>query len=59
VNKSDAIMDLLAGYEAYSKVEELNVAAAADAPATSAPCAAASISWLVSQFSARTISGGC
>ncbi|HEX5540797.1 MAG TPA: LxmA leader domain family RiPP [Micromonospora sp.] len=60
MNKSDAIMELLGGYEAYSQVEELNVSAATDAPATTLPCAGvASISWLASQFSARTISGGC
>ncbi|HEX5540796.1 MAG TPA: LxmA leader domain family RiPP [Micromonospora sp.] len=60
MNKSDAIMELLGGYEAYSEAEELNVSAAMDAPATTLPCgAAATISWLASQFSARTISGGC
>ena len=33
------ITELVSGYEAYSEVEELKVSAAADAPATTMPCA--------------------
>ncbi|GAA5174117.1 hypothetical protein GCM10023321_77300 [Pseudonocardia eucalypti] len=41
------LVDLVAGYQAYTSVDELNVAAAVDAPATSPVCAAsvASSGW--------------
>lgn len=39
MGKSDAIMDLVAGYDTYAEAGELNVTAAADAPETSWPCA--------------------
>jgi len=53
-------MELVANYEAYTTgVEELAVSAAADAPATSTPCGAAGVSWIVGQYSGKTISEGC
>ncbi|GIF40446.1 LxmA leader domain family RiPP [Actinoplanes xinjiangensis] len=56
----ETVMELVANYEAYTTgAEELAVSAAADAPATSAPCGAAGVSWIVSQFSGKTISEGC
>ncbi|GGY21963.1 LxmA leader domain family RiPP [Streptomyces djakartensis] len=55
-----AITELMAGYEACSDVRELNVTAAAEAPATSPACiAGATASFVASRFSARTIDGGC
>jgi hypothetical protein len=57
--KTTAIMDLVAGYEAYADTEELQFEAAADAPATTLFCASAGASWMASIFSARTINGGC
>ncbi|MGK4582158.1 LxmA leader domain family RiPP [Kitasatospora sp. HPMI-4] len=39
MNKSASIMELVSNYDAYTAVEELNVAAASDAPATSPVCA--------------------
>ncbi|MGJ5755233.1 hypothetical protein FB563_3451 [Streptomyces puniciscabiei] len=60
MEKATAIEDLMAGYEAYSDARELGVTSAVDAPATSPACiASATASWLASQFSAKTISGGC
>ncbi|MEU9924765.1 LxmA leader domain family RiPP [Streptomyces griseoluteus] len=46
---------MLAGYEAYSDARELNVTAAAEAPAC---IASATASFVASQFSAKTINGG-
>lgn len=37
-NKTMAITDLIAGYSAYTEAEELNVSAAAGAPATTWVC---------------------
>ncbi|MEU1277923.1 LxmA leader domain family RiPP [Streptomyces sp. NPDC005805] len=37
-NKSTVIADLVAGYDAYTEVDELNVSAAAGAPATTWVC---------------------
>ncbi|MFE9170739.1 LxmA leader domain family RiPP [Streptomyces kebangsaanensis] len=60
MEKTTAIMELLAGYEAYSDARELNVTAAAEAPATSPACiASATASFVASQFSAKTVAGGC
>lgn len=36
--KNTPIMELVAGYNAYSDVSELNVSAVSDAPATSLVC---------------------
>ncbi|GAB7182134.1 hypothetical protein ATKI12_1965 [Kitasatospora sp. Ki12] len=57
--KTTAIMELVAGYEAYAATEELQVDAAADAPATTIFCASAGASWLASAVSAKTFKGGC
>ncbi|MEX2975143.1 MULTISPECIES: LxmA leader domain family RiPP [Streptomyces] len=57
--KTDAIMELVAGYETYADSAELQLDATAEAPATSPFCASAGISWLASAFSARTVNGGC
>ncbi|GGY21957.1 LxmA leader domain family RiPP [Streptomyces djakartensis] len=63
MDKSVAIMELVSNYDAYADVEELNISAATDAPATtpvcaatasSAPCAAAA-----SAVSAVTYHKGC
>ena len=35
---TDDAMDLVSGYEEYTEAEELDVDAAADAPATTVPC---------------------
>ncbi|GIE80021.1 hypothetical protein Aph02nite_59710 [Actinoplanes philippinensis] len=59
MEKTENLNELIEGYLVYSETDELNVAAAADAPATSAPCAAATASWLISQFSGKTIAEGC
>lgn len=59
MDQSKAVMDLVSGYETYSDVEELNTTAAADAPATSAPCGAVGVSWLGSQFTVKTYNEGC
>ncbi|EDY62313.1 conserved hypothetical protein [Streptomyces pristinaespiralis ATCC 25486] len=58
------IMDLIANYDAYADVDELNVTAAADAPATTPVCAAsvASSTWCASAASAisgATYEAGC
>ncbi|BDM67182.1 hypothetical protein HEK616_06690 [Streptomyces nigrescens] len=57
--KTDAIMELVAGYDAYADSAELQPGASTEAPATTAFCASASASWMASLFSARTIKGGC
>ncbi|MET9756596.1 LxmA leader domain family RiPP, partial [Streptomyces syringium] len=36
----------MAGYDAYSSADELNTTAAAEAPASTPACAAATMSWL-------------
>lgn len=40
MSHNQSIVDLVAGYGAYASVDELNVHAAADAPATTPVCAA-------------------
>ncbi|MFD4141780.1 MULTISPECIES: LxmA leader domain family RiPP [unclassified Streptomyces] len=60
--KSTAIMELVAGYDAYTESDELQVGATAEAPATTPFCAFAAsvgVSWYASAFSAKTINGGC
>ncbi len=57
--KTDTITELIAGYEAYADSTELKLGPAAEAPATTVVCGAAGVSWLASQFSARTVNGGC
>lgn len=60
MEKSVAIMELMAAYDTYSDVSELNIGTAVDAPATTPACiASATASFVASQFSARTIAGGC
>jgi hypothetical protein len=60
MEKSENLSELIEGYLVYSETDERNVAAAAEAPATTAPCAAAATaSWMVSQFSGKTIAEGC
>ncbi|ALC22073.1 LxmA leader domain family RiPP [Streptomyces pristinaespiralis] len=59
MDKTGAITELIEGYDSYSDAEELNSTAAAEAPATSAPCGAASVSWLASQFTVKTYKEGC
>ena len=59
MDKSSAIMDLVSGYETYSDVEELNTTAAADAPASTPACGAATVSFIASQFSVKTYNDGC
>ncbi|GAA0617532.1 LxmA leader domain family RiPP [Streptomyces crystallinus] len=60
--KSTSIMELVAGYDAYTNAEELRISTVASAPASTPLCAAAAsagVSWMAGQFSARTLSGGC
>ncbi|MFD8546291.1 LxmA leader domain family RiPP [Streptomyces sp. NPDC059649] len=57
--KTTAIMDLVAGYEAYAASSELQIDTTVDAPASTPACGAATVSWLVSQFSAKTVKEGC
>ncbi|HEX5540798.1 MAG TPA: LxmA leader domain family RiPP [Micromonospora sp.] len=56
MDKATAIMDLISAYDAYADVSELNVSAAADAPATTLPCAIAvskaSSTWCAASVSA-------
>ncbi len=60
MGKADSIMELLSGYEAYSSVEEINLSAASDAPATTPGCAvSASISWISGQLISKTVDDGC
>ncbi|MGK4582157.1 LxmA leader domain family RiPP [Kitasatospora sp. HPMI-4] len=60
MEKSSAIMELMAGYEAYSTAEEIGLAAAVDAPATTPACAAsAAVSWMTSQIVSKTVVTGC
>lgn len=57
--QSAVIMDLVAGYGAYADSGELAVVAASDAPESTAPCAAFSISYITSGAVVRTIQDGC
>ncbi|MFI1254191.1 LxmA leader domain family RiPP [Streptomyces netropsis] len=57
--KTTAIMELVAGYEAYADSAELKLDAAAAAPASTPACGAAGVSWLASVFSAKTVRDGC
>ncbi|MCZ0204761.1 LxmA leader domain family RiPP [Streptomyces achromogenes] len=60
MEKVDSIMELLSGYETYSTVEEINLSAASDAPATTLVCAAtAGASWLTGQAVSKTYDEGC
>ncbi|MGW2329929.1 LxmA leader domain family RiPP [Streptomyces sp. NPDC001700] len=43
-NKSTVITDLVAGYSAYTDADELDVTAAAGAPATTLVCVSATVS---------------
>lgn len=38
MQNTDSMMELLSGYEAYSSVEEINLSAASEAPATTPAC---------------------
>lgn len=40
MSHNQSIVDLVAGYGAYARVDELNIHAAVDAPATTPVCAA-------------------
>ncbi|MGX1975451.1 LxmA leader domain family RiPP [Streptomyces kronopolitis] len=57
--KTTAIMELVAGYEVYADSAELQVDATVNAPASTPACGAATVSWIASQFSAKTIKDGC
>ncbi|UQA94432.1 LxmA leader domain family RiPP [Streptomyces halobius] len=57
--KTTAIMELVAGYEAYADSDELQIDANADAPASTPVCGAATVSWAASMFSAKTVRDGC
>lgn len=57
--KTTAISELVAGYDTYSEAGELVAEAAADAPASTPTCAAATISWLGSQLTVKTYKEGC
>ncbi|PRW62043.1 LxmA leader domain family RiPP [Actinopolyspora mortivallis] len=60
MEKTSAIMELVAGYEAYSQADELNVTAATDAPATSPACIASfSASAVSSRTTVDTYNNGC
>ncbi|MFQ6397858.1 hypothetical protein ACLMAJ_31015 [Nocardia sp. KC 131] len=59
MKKSLVITELLASYRTYSSAAELESPASTDAPATSAPCASASISWVSGQLISETVDGGC
>ena len=59
MNKSESVLDLVAGYERYSSPEEISLSAATDAPATTHYCAAAGLSWLSGQAISKTIDDGC
>jgi hypothetical protein len=54
MEKTTAIMELVSNYNSYADVTELNVTAAADAPATSPVCAVsiASSTWCAASVSA-------
>ncbi|MGJ5755234.1 hypothetical protein FB563_3452 [Streptomyces puniciscabiei] len=56
MDKSTAIMELVSNYTSYADVTELNVTAAADAPATTPVCAVsiASSSWCAAGASAAS-----
>ncbi|MEU0369393.1 LxmA leader domain family RiPP [Streptomyces sp. NPDC006283] len=59
LGKTAAISELVAGYDTYSEAGELVAEAAADAPASTPACAAATISWLGSQLTVKTYKDGC
>ncbi|MDG9714531.1 MULTISPECIES: LxmA leader domain family RiPP [Streptomyces] len=63
MDKSVAIMELVSNYDAYTDVEELNISAAADAPATTPVCAIGASSGVcasaVSAAGALTYHKGC
>ncbi len=54
-NKSSVITDLVAGYSAYTEAGELNVSAAAGAPATSPVCASISVASRISSAKCASI----
>ncbi|MEU1849554.1 LxmA leader domain family RiPP [Streptomyces sp. NPDC019990] len=63
MDKSVAIMELVSNYDTYVDVDELNISAAADAPATTPVCAIGISSKIcasaVSAVSAVTYHKGC
>lgn len=64
MNKHASVMELVANYDAYTDAAELDVTAAADAPATTPVCAAtaASSTWCAggaSAVSGATYEAGC
>ncbi|GAA5068858.1 hypothetical protein HNP84_009053 [Thermocatellispora tengchongensis] len=56
MKKSAAITELVAGYDAYTDVQELNISAAAGAPATSWICVSA-VSAMKSSNACKAASG--
>lgn len=59
MTKTNAIMDLVSGYESYSSAADIGVSAATDAPATTAYCAAATVTWLTGLAVSKTVDDGC
>ncbi|MFF8646402.1 LxmA leader domain family RiPP [Streptomyces sp. NPDC015345] len=63
MDKSLTIMELVSNYDVYADVDELNITAAADAPATSPICVSAASSAAcaasVTAVSTATVKGGC
>lgn len=59
MTKTNAIMDLVSGYQSYSSAEEIGVSAVTDAPATTAYCAAATVTWLTGLAVSKTVDNGC
>lgn len=59
MTKTNAIMDLVSGYESYSSADQIGASAATDAPATTYYCAAATLSWLTGLAVSKTVDDGC
>ncbi|WP_203580516.1 LxmA leader domain family RiPP [Microbacterium hibisci] len=57
--KTDQIMKLVEGYDAYCDVDEIATRQATDAPATTAYCGLVGITWLSGMLVTQTINAGC
>lgn len=56
--KAEAIMELVAGYDAYATAGEFEVAAVADPPETTWICSVG-VSWISGRFVSHTVVHNC
>lgn len=57
--KTEAIFDLIGGYESYAAADELRVDGVNEESETTPYCISATISWISGRFISKTVVEGC